>query len=208
MLVDGRDAVIRTELRTLDVGIGGFPTQPTWSRDGERIVMLAGEAPDFVVGIVDGTDGTVLGFPDANRPYFFFSWSHDGTRIAALGPGDDGTALDILDADGALLHADVVSAQSLWIAWDPGANRLAAHADERLVRVDEDATVTDFGEVGLFFSTPKWIPGTNEILLVVDIEGTETSCAAASRGATRWRRWARSRPRRASSSTPTAEPPR
>ncbi|MDW3219246.1 MAG: hypothetical protein R8F63_11605 [Acidimicrobiales bacterium] len=172
-VLQNRVVTIRAGEEVIEVPTTGLPTQPTWSRDGERLVFLTNRNGASSVVVTD-PDGTVIADQAATRPYFFFSWSHDGTRIAALGPGDERTTLDVLDADGAVLQTDVADAQSLWIAWDPQSLRLAAHADERLLRVDADGTATDLGEVGLQFFAPKWIPGRDEILLVVDIEGTET----------------------------------
>lgn len=167
-------ATIRTGFDAIALDEAGSPTQPTWSRDGERLVLLRGFGPTATVAVFDGRSGELIAQQAVLRPYFFFSWSHDGTRIAALGPGAEGTTLDILDADGTLLHDDVARAQALWVAWDPASPRLAVHADERLLRVDADGTATDLASVGTRFYAPKWIPGTDEIVLVVDVEGSDT----------------------------------
>lgn len=166
------EASIRTDEQVIALETGESPTQPTWSRDGSRVVVMSRRGPLPLIDVFDGTTGEPIAGGFAERPYFFFSWSHDGTRIAALGPGATGTSLDILDADGALVHADVAEADSLFVAWDPEQARLVAHADESLLRVDPDGSVTDLGLVGLDFFAPKWIPGTSDVLLVVDIEGT------------------------------------
>jgi len=164
-------AQIRTGDETLPLTTGDIPSQPTWSRAGERLAVVSLQGREVQVDVFD-SGGQLIQTNPAPRPYFFFSWSYDGTRIAALGPGADGTTLDLLDSNGALLHESVAEAGSLWVAWDPASPRLVAHADERLLRIDPDAISADLGSVGLNFFVAKWIPNSNEVLLVVDIEGS------------------------------------
>ena len=151
--------------------------QPTWSRDGTRVVVATGigapGAPLLAqVEVFDGLTGETFGAHTSLRPYFFFSWSHDGSRIAALGDGRLGTTLDILDAQGDLLHEAIVESGSLFLAWEPGGDRLVAHADNEMFLVgpatDATYTAASLGPVGARFITPKWIPGTTDILYATD----------------------------------------
>ncbi len=160
--------------RTIDLKTGDLPRQPTWARDGSRLVVASVDGRLPVVDVFQGATGAPIHRTFAERLYFFFSWSPDGSRIAALGPGAEGTTLDILDADGNLLQSEVASAMSLFLAWEPNGERIAAHADASLLRIDADGTVADLGVVGTAFFAPKWIPESSEIMLVVDIEGTAT----------------------------------
>jgi len=173
----GANAAIRSGGSTIELETGALPSQPTWSRDGQRLAVVSLNGRETTIDVFDGLTGETIASTPAERFYFFLSWSHDGSRIAALGPGvddngDGRTVLDILDADGALLQAGVAEAESLFVAWDPDGLRLAAHADDRLLRIDADGTATDLGGVGIEFFAPKWIPFTNEILLTTDIEGS------------------------------------
>ncbi len=173
----GADAAIRSGRSTTDLDTGTLPAQPTWSRDGSLLALVSLEGRQAEIDIYDGATGTLVAGAPTDRLYFFLSWSHDGSRIAALGPGtgDNGepqTVLDILDADGAVLHADAAAAESLFVAWDPDQPRLAAHADDRLLRIDADGTASDLGAVGTGFFAPKWIPFSDEVLLTTDIEGS------------------------------------
>lgn len=170
----GSTATLRSGTSTIDLTTGDGPVQPTWSRDGSRLALVSFTGRLSTVSIIDGATGDVLTESPAARPYFFFSWSHDGTRIAALGPGDSTTVLDILDGDGALLHRNVAEAGSLFVGWDPEEPRLAAHADDQLLRVNADGTTSPLGTVGADFYAPKWINGSRDMLLVVDLEGTST----------------------------------
>ncbi len=174
IVTHGDSAAIRSDDRSLDLDTGALPTQPTWSRDGSRLIVASFDGRLPVVDTFDGTTGELVNRVFAERPYFFFSWSYDGTRIAALGPGVNGTTLDILDADGNVVQSTIAEAGSLFLAWEPDGSRLAAHADESLLRIDADGTVTDLGTVGTDFLAPKWIPGSSDIVLVVDLEGTPT----------------------------------
>jgi len=173
----GADAAIRSGGATIDLTTGALPSQPTWSRDGSRLAVVSLSGRDAVVDIFDGVTGDTISRTTAARLYFFLTWSHDGSRIAALGSGIDEnggvhTVLDILDADGVALQSEVAAAGSLFVAWDPQSLRLAAHADDRLLRIDADGSVTDLGGVGVDFFAPKWIPDTSEIILTTDIEGS------------------------------------
>jgi TolB protein len=173
----GADARIRSGGASIDLDTGTLPGQPTWSRDGSRLAVVSLDGRQPIIDIFEGRTGAVIAAVPTERSYFFLSWSHDGTRLAGLGPGvdengDGRTVLDILDADGRLLHGDVAQAESLFIAWEPDGLRIAAHADDRLLRVDADGSTTDLGAVGTDFFAPKWIPFTNEILLVTDVEGS------------------------------------
>ncbi|MEM7142055.1 MAG: hypothetical protein AAF548_13595 [Actinomycetota bacterium] len=170
--VQAETAAIRTDLSTIDLPVDGLPAQPTWSRDGARLAIGLLDIDGASVAVFDAA-GEQIAETEARVPYFFFSWNHDATRIAALGPTVDGTTLDILDADGTLLVENVATAASLYVAWDPDESRLVAHADDRLFRWDDHGTITELGEVGFFFFAPKWIPGTDEIVVVADIEGSE-----------------------------------
>ena len=174
----GADASIRRGKATIDLETGTLPGQPTWSRDGARLAVVSLDGRQPMVDVFDGESGAVIASSPVSRLYYFFSWSHDGSRIAALGAGidDNGTpqtVLDVLDADGTILQSGVAAAGSLFVAWDPDSLRLVAHADDRLLRVDADGTVTDLGRAGVQFFAPKWIPGSDDVLVVADIEGSD-----------------------------------
>jgi WD40 repeat protein len=157
----------------------GFVTQPTWSRDGTRLVAMAFDAAVGRLLLVDPATGTSRQAP-ATRPYFFFSWSPDGTMIAALGPGSPApdrpplTTLDILDRDGRLLSSGQLEGGSLYLAWEPGGHSLLIHLDGSLLLVEDpsDPTATEeLATPGLAFQAPAWVPGTRSALIVVDGPG-------------------------------------
>lgn len=141
-------------------------TQPTWSRDGKQVIVSVRGNNGPTVMVVDGADGQVLASAAANRPYFFFSWNQDGSRIAALGPGVAGTTLDLLDSKGNLVADSVAGGGSAYVAWEPDGADLLVHVDDDLLLVAPDLSISSLGTVGRFFLAPSWIPGTREILVV------------------------------------------
>ena len=164
-----------TGLVTAEFVTDGFVTQPTWSRDGTELVAMAFDAaanPSLL--LVDTEDGSSRDAP-VSRVYFFFSWSPDGSRIAALGPGNPRpdapplTRLDILDRDGALISTGDLEGGSVYVAWEPGGDSLLVHQDVALV-LFEDPTDLTSGELiagpGQLFQAPAWIPGTRQALIV------------------------------------------
>ena len=146
-------------------------TQPTWSRDGRRLAFTlfdpsSGNAQVAVIDVATWEMATAA----ARRPYFFYSWSHDGSRVAALGPGSTGTtALDILDDTGMLASTTALRSRDLYVAWEPGGRRLLLHAGSQLVLVgdpDSPGEYEDLGTVGSDFQAPAWVPGTRDFLYV------------------------------------------
>ena len=146
-------------------------TQPTWSRDGRRLAftLIDPSSGTAQVAVID-TATWVMATAVARRPYFFYSWSHDGSRVAALGPGSSSTtALDILDGTGMLASTATLQSRGLYVAWEPGGRRLLLHAGSQLVLVgdpDSPGEHEDLGTVGADFQAPAWIPGTRDFLYV------------------------------------------
>ena len=144
----------------------GVATQPTWSRDGERAAAFIPTVSGGSVIIVS-EDETVVA--EATRPYFFFSWSGDGQYLAALGPGPQGTSLDVLDQQGQRVSTSSFDAGSLFLAWEPNGQSLVLHGDDALWLVDDPtdlAAAVSLGEPGQFFTAPAWIPATREVIIV------------------------------------------
>ncbi len=148
--------------------VGSAVTQPTWSRDGSKLIVSSLRGSVWQVSVIDGTSGEVISSGSSVRPYFFFSWSHDGRRVAALGPGTAGTTLDILDADGKVVADSVVAGGSVYVAWEPDGSDLLIHTDNRLLLVEPDFTVSPLGTVDLGFLAPSWVPKTRNALVLAD----------------------------------------
>ena len=154
-----------------ELGPGYLVTQPTWSRDGRRLVAtLAHPAGgDAQVAVVDITTGEIA-TSAARRPYFFYSWNHDGSRLAALGPGSrGGTAMDILDFTGTPTSESTLQSGSVFVAWEPDGRRLLVHAGPRLWLINDPDTLADHADLGLVgfeFQAAAWVPGTGDFLYV------------------------------------------
>ena len=147
-------------------GAGQGVSQPTWSRDGDALIATVLDGPSGRV-LLATEDGVV--YESARRPYFFYSWSPTGQYIAALGPGPEGTTLDILGRDGTPVSEESLSTGSFYLAWEPGGDQLVVHRDRALGLVRDPldlTTVEPLGEPGQSFLAPAWIPGTREVLIV------------------------------------------
>ena len=164
-------------------------TQPTWSRDGRRLAATlvdpgSGEAR---VAIVDVTTWAVES-SEARRPYFFYTWSHDGTRLAALGPSSaGGTSVDILD-DSGMPTSNTMQGGSIFVAWEPGGRRLLVHAGPHLLLISDPDSPNDYQDLGLVgndFQAAAWVPGTQDFLYVDSFQqpGGNGSSEAPSDGA-------------------------
>ena len=154
-----------------ELGPNHIVTQPTWSRDGRRLAATfidpsSGMSQVAVFDLATGGVSTTA----TTRPYFFYTWSHDGARLIALGPGSaGGTAASILDDTGAPAADAVLQGQSLYVAWEPGGRRLLIHLGHRLLLindVDSPRDHRDYGLVGVDFLAPAWVPGTQDFLYV------------------------------------------
>ena len=149
-------------------------TQPTWSRDGRFLAatLIDPATGAYQVAVIDTGSGEVA-VRDARRPYFFYTWSHDGSRLAALGPGSSsGTAVDILDGTGTSSAANSLQGASMYVAWEPGGRRLLLHAGPQLLLISDPDTpgeFVDLGVVGSDFQAPAWVPGTSDFLYVDSI---------------------------------------
>ncbi len=154
-----------------ELGRGYLVTQPTWSRDGRRLAatLTHPAGGDSQVAVVDIATGEVA-TSAARRQYFFYSWNHDGSRLAALGPGSrGGTAMDILDFTGMPTSESTLQSGSIFVAWEPDGRRLLLHAGPQLWLINDPDTLqdhADLGRVGFEFQAAAWVPGTGDFLYV------------------------------------------
>ena len=157
---------------------GRTATQPTWSRDGSRLVatFIDEATGESQVGVLDlGTFELVTSA--ARRPYYFYTWSADGTTIAALGPGvdeagQDGISADLLDATGRPLSDTSLIGGSVFMAWEPDGSDLLVHIGPKLIMITDASDLggfVDLGLVGNQFQAPSWIPGTREVVYVQNL---------------------------------------
>ena len=145
-------------------------SQPTWLRDGTRSIffdydpLVEGSGRVYSIDAATGTWTTA----EARRPYFFFSPSYGGDFFAALGPGSDGTTLDILDSTGQPVSDQSLHAGSFYLAWEPGGDDLLLHRDTTLELARDPLDLENresLGEPGQSFLAPSWIPGTRDALI-------------------------------------------
>lgn len=153
--------------------------QPTWNRSGDRLVATLIDPNNGAtgVGFVDAA-GWTLETTGAARPYFFYSWSHAGDRIAALGPSDSGgTSVDFIDSSGRPAADRTVAGGSMFVAFEPGGGDVLLHANASMFLLDELALLEDpaeLGSPGIGFQAASWIPGTRQFLFA-RVDGTSVS---------------------------------
>lgn len=169
--VDGLRILRPTGESVFDFGSDRAATQPTWSRDGTRLVTTLVGIGDPEIATVDVRTGRFDTTPAA-RAYFFFTWSADATSVVGLGLSDDGSAIsaDILDRQAINRFEASIDGPALYVSWEPDGRDLLVHAGPRLVLVeapDEDGQIRDLGEVGTAFQAASWIPGTRDVLHTV-----------------------------------------
>ena len=154
-----------------ELGLDYAVTQPTWSRDGQRLAATLVDPSTGVsrVAVADIATGNVVTTTTPSS-YFFYSWSYDGSRLVALGPGQTGgTTAVILNETGARASDVTLLGQSVYVAWEPGGLRLLVHAGHQLLLVndvDSPQDHHDYGVVGVDFLAPAWVPGTRDFLYV------------------------------------------
>ena len=169
--IDGLRILRPTGESVYDFGRDRAATQPTWSRDGTRLVTTLVGVGDPEIATIDIRTGRFDTRP-AERAYFFFTWSADATSVVGLGPSDDGSVIsaDILDRQAINRFDTSIDGPTMYVSWEPDGRDLVVHAGPRLVLVlapDEDGQIRDLGEVGTAFQAASWIPGTRDIVHTV-----------------------------------------
>jgi Tol biopolymer transport system component len=167
------------EVRTLEGTVsstisesgGPGPIQPTPSPDGSKI------AATFVDS--DGTgrmlvwDGDRVEFDLGFTP-FYYAWSPDGSRVAALGNGDSTVTGAVVDLESATV-TPIEGATPFFFDWSPDGNRLATFKNGRTIAVESSGgeSVVLSNDGGLF-QAPQWI---DDASLLATVGGAVTSAA-------------------------------
>ena len=114
---------------TVDLGSieGDAGLAPAWSPDGTRIALVSGDGGVFSVDVRSGDRSLLARLPGvALDPAAEIEWSPDGTHIAITNvPGDDGSQLYVMDADGSDVQLLAENYDPLGIEWSPDGTRLA-----------------------------------------------------------------------------------
>ncbi len=131
--------------------------QPTWDPRGDRLAWTAieGSPAGAVTSVrIAGTVGhEPIDVPLATAPFYFY-WSPDGEKLAALGSGAEGLDLWIISGGRAQTAA---SGQPFYFAWAPDSALLASHVGNRTLSFVSPAgeqTIIDDRSEG--YQAPAW----------------------------------------------------
>ena len=130
-------------------------SQPTWSRDGTRLVWTAGSAGSPQVAV--GVPGSVERLVDAPFTPFYYSRDPTSQRVAMLGNGQTGTIeLAVLDTgDGSVLGMD--GGAPYYFDWSPGGEEIVAHVGQASLRIlGLDGTVRFSEQSEGLYQAPQW----------------------------------------------------
>jgi dipeptidyl aminopeptidase/acylaminoacyl peptidase len=148
-----------------------FPTQPTWSNDGQFVAWTSifAEGARLSVAAADGSSET----REANviAPAFFLSWAPDDSSIAGL--RQPATGLEFFLADPTSLDVRVVGrGQPFYLDWIDNESVVAAIGGVSLVDIATSADavpeVRDLREPLGIFQTPAALPN-GDVLVAASV---------------------------------------
>jgi TolB protein len=153
----------------------GLAVQPTPSPDGSSVAFTAIDSagePVTTIRSEAGSQDVDFGFIP-----FFYAWSADGSRLAALGNGPGGVTAAIAEA-GTDLVVEAGAAAPHFLAWSPDGSMLASHRGG--IRVD----VVSIGgasrtavETTAEFQAPDWLSDEEVLAAVIGSELEATAGA-------------------------------
>ena len=162
-------AVARPDGLTVEVLDGSesvLASQPTWSRDGEKLAWSSVSAERQVVLVETFDDeGGRTGDPERSnvegQPVFYLQWSHDDDRLAYIRNSTTGGLVEVGLLEPGLPAEPVGEGAPFFISWSPTPDRILAHVNEASVdafglgaRPDE---FTEVLAVDGGFSAPAWV---------------------------------------------------
>ncbi len=155
---------------TDDAGPDQVYLQPTWSPDGDRVVVTSLTAEGSTV-LVAPLDGESIPTTTEFAP-FYFQWSPVGDRVAFLGtPEQGGIALGMLDAAAGTVET-IDTGQPYYFHWSTDGSRLAVHVgSDRLDLIDPvTGDRTPLGQTPGTFQAPEWHPDGSRLVAVLRAE--------------------------------------
>jgi TolB protein len=153
---------------------GEGPVQPTPSPDGSSVVSSITASSGARIWHAGDVTRVDLGFTP-----FYYAWSPDGSRFAALGNGESGVVGAVADPrTGSITSLE--GARPFFLAWSPDSTRLATFKDGRAVAVVEPGMgEIPLSESGGLFQAPEWLDESS-VLAVVGSPLTSVGLGAAS----------------------------
>lgn len=149
-----------------------LPLAVTWSLGGERLAWSEVDADGPHVQVDTAGDVQRIDTPFLS---FFLMWDRQGSEIAALGNGGEGTALVTL-ADGAASEI-VTSGAPLYLSWAPDGGRLAARRSDEVGLVDPPGGISVLEGQPAPFATSSWLIDGRVVFSFLDGDDTVVSVA-------------------------------
>jgi len=161
---------------------------PTWSPDASRLAWVTsapdGSAPEVRAARFDGSAWTEQATPTSP---FLLSWDPTATRIAALGPGDTGLELGVVDLAAAEpSYQSVDQGSPFWFSWSPDGDALLVHASGvRLDRVPLEGSPQVLEQLPGAFQAPQWLDGPVPLVYADTVDEQDFLVVAGDLGAGR-----------------------
>lgn len=159
-----------------------FSIQPTPSPDGTMVVHTGLDESGAGVAVVwtpEDRRRIDLGFVP-----FFYSWSPDGSRLAALGNGEGGVVGAIAEVETGEVTPIGVGVPH-FVAWSPSGQRLGTNRDgARIDVVDLDGDPSPISQSPALFQAPEWL-SDEELVVAVVGSSLEASTSPVTSGTAR-----------------------
>lgn len=155
--------------------------QPVWAPGAADLAWAEASPAGFGIttAAADGSQRASAGTP---APPFYFYWSRDGSRLAALHNGLNGVELRIVE-NGGTVAAFAGSGVPFYFSWNPVGDDLIAHIGaDRLAGIDRLGTATEVAPTDPGYQSPQWLPSgilhlADGALVIVADDGSTTSAA-------------------------------
>ncbi|MEM7323951.1 MAG: hypothetical protein AAF531_12760 [Actinomycetota bacterium] len=156
-------------------------SQPTWSRDGERLAWASASAERQAVVIQEfGADGLPDGSAAisnvAGNPVFYLQWNRNDERLLYIRNSENRGLVEIGTVEPGAPAVPAGEGAPFFVSWAPESDRIVGHVNERTIDLYRFDGSGDPGEgfvtvldAGGGFSAPAWVD-EERVLVVIDGE--------------------------------------
>ena len=161
------------ELLTDDAGTGSGYFQPTWSPDGQSVVVSRLNTGQFSLMSFDLEAGTSAEVPVQNNA-FYVHWSPQSDRVGYLSTGPGGMALAIAEFGETPASTQVELGAPFYFSWSPDGERLATLIGQQRLEVWDTVPGGNPVEIAApgAFLNPAWTDAG--LFYITELAGTDT----------------------------------